>query len=183
MAKMAGAKYFSKIDASAGYWQIKVDEATSKLLTFMTPWGRYRFTRLPFGIHSASEIFQAEIAQIINGLEGVENSQDDIVVWGRTQKEQEERLFRVLERVRASGLKLNLSKCVFSQKEITFLGHIISDQGIRPDPSKTSAIRDMPVPKSKVELQRFLGMINYLGKFLPNLAEVTTPLRNYCKKT
>ena len=180
MAKMHGAKYFSKLDASSGYWQIKVDEETSKRLAFMTPKGRYRFTRLPFGIHSASEVFQSEVAQIIAGMDGVDNSQDDIVIWGKSEKEQEDRLFRVLDRIRKSGMKLNLSKCVFGQKEITFLGHVISGEGIKPDPEKTRAINDMPIPKSKVELQRFLG--NYLGKFLPNLSTVTTPLRELLQK-
>ena len=79
-AKMSGANYFSKMDASSGYWQIKVDEETANMLAFLTPRGRYKFKRLPFGIHSASEIFLAEIAMIINGMEGVDNSQDDIVV-------------------------------------------------------------------------------------------------------
>ena len=110
MAKMKGAKYFSKLDASSGYWQIQVDQESSKYLAFMTPWGRYRFLRLPFGLHSASEIFHSEVSQIINGMEGVENSQDDIIIWGRTEEEHNERLFQVLERIRASGLKLNFKK-------------------------------------------------------------------------
>ena len=80
MAEMCNAEYFSKLDASSGYWQIKVNEQSSKLLAFMTPRGRYKFNRLPFGIHSAGEIFQSEVAQIINGIEGTANLQDDIII-------------------------------------------------------------------------------------------------------
>ena len=182
MAKMQGARYFSKLDASSGYWQIKVDDETAKRLAFMTTRGRYRFTRLPFGIHSASEVFQSEVAQIISGIDGVDNSQDDIIIWGNSKVEHENRLMQVLSRIRESGMKLNLSKCIFGQKEVTFLGHILSAEGVKPDPEKTRAIKEMPLPRNKVELQRFLGMINYLGKFLPNLATVTTPLRELLQK-
>ena len=182
IGKMNGTMYFSKLDASSGYWQIKVDEETSKYLTFMTPWGRYRFLRLPFGVHSASEIFQSEIAQILSGLEGADNSQDDIVVWGKSEEEHDERLFKVLERIRASGLKLNLKKCEICKHQITFLGHIISAHGVKPDDRKIRAIRDMPVPSSKVEVQRFLGMVTYLGKFIPHLATITSPLRLLLQK-
>ena len=182
MAKMSGSNYFSKLDASSGYWQIPVDANTSKLLAFMSPEGRFRFNRLPFGIHSASEIFQGEIAQIINGLEGVDNSQDDIIVWAETKEELLRRLRAVLERIRESGLKLNKSKCEFGKQEVTFLGHVISKDGIKPDPAKTQAITNMPVPKTKEELQRFLGMVKYLGKFIPDLSTISTPLRDLLKK-
>ena len=81
VAQMAGARLFTKLDASNGYWQIKVDEESSKLLTFNIPFGRYRFLRLPNGVHSASEVFQASVAQIIAGIDGCCNSQDDIIIW------------------------------------------------------------------------------------------------------
>ena len=87
---MKNAKIFSKLDVSSGYWQIKVDQESLKLLAFLTPRGRYKFNRMPFGIHSASEIFQAEIAQIISGIKGTDNMQDDIIVWAETQDEREE---------------------------------------------------------------------------------------------
>ena len=82
---MAGTKYFSKLDASLGYWQLKLDKESSKLHAFHTPFGRYKFKRLPFGVNCASEIFQAEVTEILEGLEGCANAQDDIVVWGDTK--------------------------------------------------------------------------------------------------
>ena len=177
MSEMSEAKYFSKLDASNGYWQIKVDEQSSKLLTFNTPFGRHRFKRLPFGILSASKVFQKKIAEIIQGLDGCTNVQDDILVWGSTKEQHDARLKAVMERIQQAGLKLNEKKCVFCSTEVVFLGHLFSHEGVKPDPTKIEAIRDMPTPKSKQDLQRLLGMITYLGKFIPNLSITTAPLR------
>jgi len=182
IAKMSNARFFSKVDASSGYWQIKVDEVSSDLLTFLTPFGKYKFLRLPFGIHSASEIFQAEIANIISDVENAANSQDDIIIWGNTLEEHNETLIKVLSRIKNSGLKLNKSKCIFGVNEVLFIGHIISDEGVKTDPKKIEAIVNIPIPTNKTELQRYLGMVNYLGKFLPNLSQLTLPLRQLLQK-
>ena len=99
MADIAGAKYFSKLDASRGYWQIKVDEESSKLLAFSTPFGRYKFKRIPFGILTDSEVFQKKISQINEGINGCANVQDDIIVWGKTKQEHDLRLAETLDRI------------------------------------------------------------------------------------
>ena len=177
LSKMAGAKYFSKLDASSGYWQLKLDEESSQLLAFHTPFGRYKFKRLPFGVNCASEIFQAEGTKILEGLEGCANAQDDIVVWGDTKDNHDRRLRNVLSRIRSSGLKLNRSKCIFGSNQITYLGQLLTSEGVKADPRKVSAIVDMPAPENKSDLQRFLGMVTYLGKFVPKLSEVSAPLR------
>ncbi|CAB4033003.1 retrotransposon-like family member retr-1 [Paramuricea clavata] len=182
ISQMSGARFFSKLDASNGYWQIAVDDFTSDLLTFGTAFGRYKFKRMPYGIHSASEIFQLEISKIIAGCDGAANSQDDIIVWGETKEIHDQRLKKVLDKIRDSGLKLNHAKCIFGATELTFLGHIMSADGVKPDPRKIEAITKMPVPTSPAELQRFLGMVNYLGKFIPNLSDETAPLRALLKK-
>ena len=151
-------------------------------MTFGTPSGRYRFKRLPYGIHSASEVFQREVTSIISDIPGSANSQDDFVVWGKTLQEHDERLRKVFLKIRESGLKLNKTKCQIRKQSIVFLGHIISSEGIKIDPSKTEAITKMPLPRSVNDLQRFLGMNNYLGKFIPNLTKHATPLHNLLKK-
>ena len=178
IANMAGAQYFSKLDASSGYWQIKLDEPSSKLVTFQTPFGRYKFNRLAFGVKSASEVFQKKISEIIEGLEGCKNNQDDIIVWGSSKEEHDERLKAVLDRIRAANLKLNKEKCVFCVQQLTFLGHTFTANGVKPDESKINAILNMPIPENKHELRRFMGMVTYLGKFLPNLSTISTPLRH-----
>ena len=182
LSQMSGASYFLKLDASSGYWQIKVNEQSSNLLAFGTPSGRYGFKRLPHWIHSASEVFQREITSIISDIPGSANFQDDFVVWGKTLQEHNEGLRKVFLKIIESGLKLNKTKCQIRKQSIVFLGHIISLEGIKIDPSKTEATTKMPLPRSVNELQRFLGMVNYLGKFIPNLAVHTTPLCNILKK-
>ena len=182
ISQMNGARFFTKLDASNGYWQIPVDSESSDLLTFATTFGRYKFTRMPYGIHSASEIFQLEISKIIEGINGVANSQDDIIIWADTKEAHDARVTQVLTRIRDSGLKLNKAKCVFGATELTFLGHIISAEGVKPDPRKVEAITNMPIPTNKTELQRFLGMVNYLGKFIPRLSDETASLRELLKK-
>ena len=180
--EMKGAKFFTKMDASNAYWQIVVDEESSKLLTFNTPFGRYKFKRLPFGIHSASEICQQQIGHILENIEGCANAQDDIIIWGKDRPELVERTKAVLTAVKKSGLKLNAAKCVYEVRDLQFLGHKISGDGIQVDPDKTDAIMKMEYPKDKKELQRFLGTINYLGKFIPNLSDETAILRTLLKK-
>ncbi|XP_046840119.1 uncharacterized protein K02A2.6-like [Xenia sp. Carnegie-2017] len=106
-SQMSGAKAFSKLDASNGYWQIAVDDSTSDLLTFGTAFGRYRFKRMRYRIHSASEIFLLQISKIIAGCEGCANSQDDMIVWGETKEIHDQRLQKVLALIKESGLKLN----------------------------------------------------------------------------
>ena len=131
---MSGASYFSKLDASSGYWQIKVDEQSSNLLTFGTPSGRYCLKRSLYGIYFASEAFQREVTSIISDIPGSTNPQDDFVVWGKTSQEHDERFRKVFLKIREIGLKLNKTKC-----------QTISSEGIKIDPSKTEAITKIPL--------------------------------------
>lgn len=176
-SEMAGARYFSKLDAAQGFWQIKLDEKSSKYCTFNTPFGRYRFLRMPFGIISASEIFHRAMDNMLEGLEGVRCYVDDVVIWGSTQQEHNERLKKVLQRIRENGLKLNRVKCQFGVKEITFLGDKLSTKGIEPDEKKIKAILSMPRPTDKKGVLRIMGMINFIGKFIPNLSVKTSAIR------
>jgi len=113
-SEMAGARYFSKLDASQGFWRLKLDENSTKYCTFNTPFGKYCFIRLHFGIISASEIFHKAMEHIIEGLDGVQVYVDGIIVWGSTVQEHNARLTKVLEQVRKYGLKLNEQMPVWS---------------------------------------------------------------------
>ena len=181
-AKLAGAKFFSVLDASNSFWQIKLDDASSKLVTFNTCFGRYRFKRMPFGISSASEVFQKVLAQILDGLEGVTNSIDDILVYADTKEEHDSRLRKVLDRLREYGVRLKRSKCRICVPEVKYVGVIFSGNGIRTDPDKVKAVTDMPPPHDKSSLMRFLGMVTYFGKFIPCMSTITAPLRGLLSK-
>lgn len=115
--------------------------------------------------------------EILEGIRGVTCLMDDVLVFGKDKEEHNARLEQVLERLQSAGVTLNSRKCEFNKTEVKFLGHLISKEGIRPDPEKTSAIREMGVPQSVTDLRRFLGMINQLGKFSPCISELSQPLQ------
>ena len=180
--KLAGAKVFSTLDASSGFWQIPLDPSCQKLTTFITPMGRFCFKRLPFGITSAPEIFQRLMSTLLKGLEGTVVVMDDILVYGSNKDEHDHRLDAVLRTIKASGLKLNRAKCHFRQTEIQFFGHIISADGVKPDNSKVEAITKLPSPTNVEQLRQVLGLINYVGKFLPGLSTMLHPLTSLLRK-
>ena len=177
LAQLTGATMFSKLDANSGFWQVPLSHNCRELTTFITPFGRYHYNKLPFGISSAPEHFQRRMLSLLEGLDGVVCVMDDILVFSRTKQEHNNRLQAVLKRLSAAGVTLNSKKCEFCKTQITFLGHVINHQGILADLNKTAAIELMESPKSVTELRRFLGMVNQLGKFSPNIAELSKPLR------
>ena len=181
LAKLKDSKVFTKLDANSGFWQIPLDEESRLLTTFVTPFGRYCFNRLPFGISSAPEIFQRAMSRILEGLDGTVCHMDDILIHGETQELHDSRVRKVLQRLKDAGVTLN-DKCEFSKQRMKFLGHVISENGVEADPEKTKAIREFPRPTTVTELQRFHGMVNQLAKFLPNLATINEPLRQLLKK-
>ena len=183
LAKLSGAKIMSKLDANSGFWQRKLSENSKLVTTFITPWGRYCFTRLPFGISSAPEHFQKAMQRILEGLDGVECQVDDILVFGETQEQHDKRLIAVLERVADASVTLNLEKCKFSTDKVEFLGHVIGKDGVQIDPTKVEAVTQMGEPTDIAQLRRFLGMVNQVGKCIPNLADITKPLRVLLSKS
>ena len=181
-SKLHGANYFSVLDANSGYWQIELDEQSSKLCTFNTPWGRYRYTRLPFGIKTAGDMFIHEMSNLLDDLPGVQVITDDILVYGRTISEHNIRLEAVLERARKNNLKLNPEKSKICKQEVNYVGHCISSKGLKPNADRIQAILEMPEPTDKAAVQRFLGMVNYVHKFIPRLSSIAEPLRKIlCK--
>ena len=177
-AKFKDGRYFSKLDARTGFWQMKLDHDSSKLTCFNTPFGRYRFLRLPFGISSAAEIYHRTIHMIFEHIPGCTTMMDDIIVWGSTMQEHNQRLQEVFAASRKANLKLNREKCVFGVSELTFVRDTISAEGIKPDIAKVKAIRDFATPQNKKDVQRFLGMVNYQARYVPDLSSKTQILRN-----
>ncbi len=181
-AKLSGATVFSSLDAASGFWQIPLHPDSCKLTTFITPFGRYCFKRLPFGISSAPEIFQRKMMETLQGLDGVEVFMDDILVYGDSMEQHDAQLEKVMQRIDQAGLKLNKEKCSFRQSQLRFLGHLINQSGVRQrSGSKVEAIRKLSPPTNVQELKRILGMVNYLGRYIPNLSTIGQPLYELLK--
>jgi len=174
--KLAGSKILSSLDAAGGYYQIPIVAESSKYTTFMTPFGRYRFQRIPMGITMAPEVFQKKMEELLQDEDGCIVIMDDILIYGRDQEQHDRRLNSVLKKINASGLKLNKGKCKFRKSELPYFGHIVGEDGIRPNPERITAITNLAAPKNVEELRRCLGMINYLGRFLPSLSDTIKPL-------
>ena len=170
------------MDASSAFLQIPLSSESSKLCTIATPFGRYKFSRLPYGLCSSPEVYQKTIDNIFVDLDGICIYIDDILVYGRTEAEHDERLLAVLKRAQESGLKLSLGKSQLKKKSVRYLGYRLTDEGISVNNEKIKAITDFKAPTNKSELQRFLGMITYLGKFIANLSNKTGCLRRLLTK-
>ena len=154
LSTLKGATHFSVLDAESGFHQTRLSDQSRGYTTFSSHCGTYRFKRLPFGIASAPEIFQRVISDLLEGLSGVVVYIDDILVYGASEEEHRNRLNAVLRRVNDHGLRLNWKKCQISQKEVHYLGHVISGGGIRPDPAKTAAIMHLPPPATLADVRR-----------------------------
>ena len=176
-AEFTGKIVFSTLDLKDGYWQIQLDEDSSQLCTFNTPFGRYRFTRMPFGIKSASEVFQKRNEETFVGISGIHIVADDIIIAASSIKEHDEILTQVMERAKDCNVVFNLNKLQLRVREVKYLGTIVTPEGIKPDPTKVQAIIEMAPPTDKPGIRRLLGMINFLAPHIPNMSTVTAPLR------
>ena len=182
LGKLSNATVFSKLDANSGFYQIKLDPRSSELTTFITPFGRYKYKRLPMGISSAPEVYMREMHQIFEGMPGVACLMDDVAVVGKTKQEHDERLKEVLKKLQNEGVTLNPDKCLFGCSSMKYLGHIVDSKGIRPDPEKIKAVTEFPRPENVSGVRQFLGMVNQLTKFVPNIADKTKPIRELLHK-
>ncbi|XP_053379955.1 uncharacterized protein LOC123555933 [Mercenaria mercenaria] len=177
VTRIPNAKVFSKLDCVSSFWQVELDEESSKLCTFNSCFGKFRFLRMPFGIKSASEVFQNVISEILDDIDGVEVIMDDILVTGTNTEEHDQRLKEVLQRLEDNNLKLSKDKCDIRKSSVSYVGHTLTSDGLKPDPEKIRAVLDMKPPQNKQQVKTFIGFIQYLSKFLPMLSEKTEILR------
>lgn len=175
------ARYFTILDIKQAFFQCELHEESRPITTFNTPWGRYRFNRLMFGVNCAPEMFQRTLEDLLSGLKNVVNFIDDILVWGNNEKEHDEALRMVLEKLRLNGVLLNSHKCKYKLKQVEFLGYKLSEKGIAPSEEKISAIQRFRTPSTKEEVRSFLGLITFVGRFIPDLATINEPLRRLTK--
>lgn len=183
LSDLNGAKIFSLCDAKDGFLQIKLSPSSTDLTTFWTPFGRYKWNRMPFGLSSSPEEFQRRLTEAIGNISGIAVVADDILIYGKGDtvseavQDHNSKLRQLLIRAREINLKLNKDKCRFLLPEIPYIGHIITQNGVKPDPNKVAAIKEMVTPADAEEVRRFLGHINYLAKFIPDLSAESEPLR------
>ena len=182
LQNMNESAVFSKLDLKWGYHQIELENKSREITTFATHMGLFRYKRLMFGITSAPELYQHIIQQILQGCDGVYNISDDIIVHGRNVQEHDERLKRVMERLREKGLTLNAKKCQFRTSKIEFMGHVLSERGIAPTEGKVTAVLEAREPVTASEVRSFLGLVNFCSRFIPDLATTAEPLRRLTRK-
>ena len=178
-----GASVFSRVDLNDAYHQVELDPESRHLTTSSTHMGLFRYKRLNMGISCASEIFQKIIAQILAGIPGVKNIQDDIIVSGRTQEEHDERLKLVFKRLADRNITLRQDKCEFNKPTLTFYGFQFSKSGVSADPQKVAAIAALDKPLNASEARSLLGMTNYCARFIESYANITEPIRRLAQKS
>ena len=178
--QLAGKKIFSTLDAKSGYWQIRMSEESKAKTAFATMSGLYEFKVMPFGLCNAPATFQRLMQKVLSGLGSgdpfCEVFIDDIIVFSDTIEEHLEHLRMLFARLRRIGLKLHPGKCTFARREVLYLGHVISAEGIGPNPEKVEAVKRFPVPTSVKGVRQFLGLASYYRRFIPGFARVAAPL-------
>ena len=167
---LSDAKVFSKADLKDAFLQIELDEESIKLTTFQSPWGRYRWLRLPFGVSPAPEYFQMKFHQNLEGLKGVYDIADDVTIvrkgatYEEALKDHDRNLTNFLEHCRERNIKLNKAKFEVKCREVPFIGHVLSSEGLKPDPAKIEAIIKMDKPEDVAGVQRIVSIEKYTNR-------------------
>ena len=180
--KLAGKTLFTVLDLTQAYHQVQLDDESSDVCCFNTPFGRYRFLRMPFGIKCASDVFQSKNEEVFGDIDGSEVISDELLLHTVDDPLKHIKLMReVFEVARKNGVTLNKEKIQAMSSSVKYMGDMFTSNGTQADPDKIQAIVEMPAPQNKKDLKRFLGMVNYVGHFVPNLSSMTQPLRSLLK--
>lgn len=179
-SSLSGSKWFSIMDLKSGYYQVEVEEQDKYKTAFVTPMGFWEFNRMPQGVTNAPSTFQRVMEKCMGSmnLSEVLVFLDDLIVFSATLEEHEERLLKVLDRLKDFGLKLSPEKCQFFKKSVKYLGHIVSEKGVETDPSKIEALTTWPRPNNIKELKSFLGFSGYYRRFIKDYSKIARPLND-----
>jgi transposase InsO family protein len=182
--QLGKAKYFSCFDLASGFHQIPMNPQDSMKTAFSTPNGHYEYKKMPFGLKNAPATFQRLMDNVLTGLQGnvCFVYLDDIVIYADSLEEHKQKLNQLFQRLREAGLSLQTDKCEFFKKELMYLGHIISDKGVKPNPEKVKAVKLYPIPKNHKELRQFLGLVGYYRRFIKDFSSITQPFTSLFRK-
>jgi hypothetical protein len=183
--KLTGAKYFSSLDLQTGFHQVPIQERDIEKTAFRTPFGHYEWTVLPLGLCNSAPTFQMVMNNTFKDYvdKFVLVYMDDILIFSKSEEEHKVHLKLVLERLRECNFKLRLKKCSFSHTQLKYVGHIVSEEGIKADPAKTSTVEDWPVPSSVADVRQFTGFANYFRKYIKAYSAMASPLTNLTRKS
>lgn len=174
--------FFSTLDAKSGYWTKKLSTQSQLLTAFNTPFKKYCFKRLPFGLSVSSEIFCEQMDRALNGIPGTFPCADDVKIQGSDEERHDLHLLETIDRAREAGIKFNPDKCQIKKQQISYFGRVITPNGVQPCPKKVKDILKLAPPTNKQELQSFFGTINFMATFIPNLSKQTHMMRGLLKK-
>lgn len=182
--QLGHSKYFSVIDLTSGFHQIEMSPKDASKTAFSTPTGHYQFKRMPFGLKNSPASFQRLMNTVLAGIQNIKCFVylDDIVVFADNLENHNKKLKEIFSRLSQFNLKIQPDKCEFLRKEVAYLGHIITEQGVKPCPEKIAAVLNFSTPKSPKEIKSFLGLAGYYRKFIPNFSKITLPLVKLLRK-
>ena len=182
--KLQGHRLFSKMDLTKGFWQIPLEKASRAVLAMDTPLGLYEPTTMPFGMKNAPAVFQREMQRVLKErlYQGVMVFIDDILIYSKTADEHAKLVEWVLTRLEAEGYYAHPDKCEFFQREVSFLGHVVSEQGVAVQQHKVKAVTEWPVPTTKKQVRAFLGLCNYYRRFIPAFSGIAAPMTDLTGK-
>lgn len=182
--QLGNSKYFTSLDLASGFHQIPLKKEDIPKTAFSTPLGHYEFTRMPFGLKNAPSCFQRLMNTVLTGIQGIKCFVylDDIIIYASSLKDHEDKLVTVFNQLKSANLKLQPDKCEFLRQEICYLGHVISENGVKPNPEKLKVLKEYVPPKSPKQIKQFLGLVGYYRRFIPNFSKISQNLTKLLRK-
>lgn len=182
--QLGRSRYYSTLDLASGYHQVPIREEDRQKTAFSTDKGHYEFIQMPFGLSGAPSTFQRLMNSVLMGINGVKAFVylDDIIIYATDLTDHESKLKEVFSRLDKHNLRLQTSKCQFLRREVIYLGHLITDKGVEPDPEKIRCVKDHPTPRNVVEIKQFLGLSGYYRRFIKDYSRISKPLTSLLKK-